>query len=68
MKHMLNKQYIAPRVVVSNMRSRFTGKPLTKDELAQVLYALEKTGIEDCFNRVMDDNARFTVSQILEQI
>ncbi len=65
---MLNRQYISPRVVVANMRSRFTGKPLTKDELNRVLCALENLGIDDCFNRICDDTSRFVVDQILEQI
>ena len=65
---MLNRQHIAPRVQVMTMRRRFTGQPLTKDELAQVLCALQKTGIDDCFNRICDDTSRYLIDQLLDQI
>jgi len=66
--NMLNRNYIAPRVQVMNLRSRYTAKPLSKKELAVALTALRDTGIDNIFNRLMDDSARLTMDQILELI
>ena len=65
---MLNRNYIAPRVQVMNLRGRFTESPLTKGELARVLTALHETGIRDCFDRLMDDSARLVIDEILDKI
>jgi len=51
-----------------NTRGRYTGKPLSKQELARVLTALHETGIRDAFSRLMDDRARMTIDEILELI
>jgi hypothetical protein len=62
------RNHIAPRVQVMNLRSRYTGQPLSKDEVQMVLCALQETGISDCFNRLMDDSARLAIDEILELI
>ena len=51
-----------------NLRSRYTAEPLNKEELALALSALRDTGIENIFNRLMEDSARLTMDQILEII
>lgn len=65
---MLNRNYIAPRVQVQMLRGKFTGTPLTKGELDRVITALNETGIRDAFSRLMDDNSRLVIAEILELI
>ena len=65
---MLNRQYVAPRVIVSALKGRFTARQLSKAELDRVLTALHETGINDVFNRLCDDTSRFVIDEILEQI
>ena len=64
---MLNRQRIAPRVQVLELRGRYTGKPLTKSELDQVLFALKETGIEQAFSRLIDDSVRYALDELLDE-
>ena len=63
---MLNHQRINPRVTIQILRGRFTGKPLSKDELDRSVIALRDIGIE--WTRLTDDACRFTLDQLLEDI
>ena len=63
---MLNKQRIAPRVQVMELRSRYTGIQLSKSELDRVLYALEKSGVKDAFSRLINDSVRFALDELVE--
>ena len=63
---MLNRQRINPRVQVLELRGRYTGTPLTKQELDMAVTALRNIGIE--WTRLTDDSVRFCLDQLLEDI
>ena len=63
---MLNKQRIAPRVQVMELRSRYTGIQLSKSELDRVLYGLEKSGVKDAFSRLINDSVPFALDELIE--
>ena len=62
----MQRHYIAPRVQVMTLRSRYTTKPLTAGELKRALSALKLAGIDPV--RLMDDSARFALDRLLEDI
>ena len=65
---MLNRQHIAPRVQVQELRSRYTSKALSTTELKAVLSALKLTGIPDASTRFMDDSVRYALDSLLKEI
>ena len=62
----MQRRYIAPRVQVMNLRSRYTSEPLTAVQLQAALSALKLTGIPDVGKRLMDDAARFALDELKE--
>ena len=62
----MNRHYIAPRVQVQNLRSRYTSKPLSAVELKAALSALKLAGIDPV--RLMDDSARFALDELIQEI
>jgi hypothetical protein len=58
------RKYIAPRVLVTELRGRYTSKPFSKSEFQAVLFALKNSGIKDAANRIMDDSARFALDEL----
>ena len=62
----MRRQYIAPRVQVMDLRSRYTSKALSKAELKRALSALKLAGIDPV--RLMDDSARFALDEVIKAI
>ena len=65
---MLNRHHISPRVQALELRGRYTNEPFDKDEFKQVLSALEKCGIPNAADRLMDDSGRFALDELLKVI
>ena len=63
---MLNRQRIAPRVQVLDLRGRYTGTPLSKAELDRAVTALRNIGID--WTRLTDDSVRFALDLLLEDL
>ena len=62
----MNRHYIAPRVQIQNLLSRYTSKPLTAGELKAALSALKLAGIDPV--RLMDDAARYALNELKDVI
>ena len=66
MKMALNRNYVAPRVLVGQLRQNYSSKPLSKAELDEAVSLLKSRGID--FNRIADDVGRYLIDEILELI
>ena len=65
---MLQRQRVSPRVQALELRTKYNSEPLSKDEFARVLFALENCGIPNAAVRLMDDSGRFALTELLRTI
>lgn len=55
---------IAPRAQLFSLLETYQGEPLSKEELTQVVTALQKSGVEQAFSRLIDDAVRHALDQL----
>ena len=62
---MQNRKYnIAPRVLIQELRGKYTSPPLSKVELDILVRAIYQCGVENGFNRMSDDTVRYALDEL----